>query len=103
VISGTPTLVSASTAYTVTANWQAFGFDTGSVNVTIYIACNPKVTNWKGGTKGKPTDWNTSSNWDNGVPDANTIAQIGVSNSSASIGAANQPIVGVTGNSPYAA
>ena len=102
VISGTPTVVSASTAYTVTANWQAFGYNTGSVNVTIYIACNAKVTNWKGGTTGKLTDWNTSTNWDNGVPDANTIAQIGVTNSAA-ITAANQPVVGVTGTSPFAA
>ena len=98
VISGTPTAVSASTQYTVTATWDYFS----TVNVTIYISCTQKVTNWKGGDPANPNDWNTAPNWDNGVPNANTIAQIGVTNSTA-ITSANQPVVGVTGTSPFAA
>ncbi len=98
VISGTPTAVSASTQYTVTATWDYYS----TVNVTIYISCTQKVTNWKGGDPAHPNDWNTAPNWDNGVPNANTIAQIGVTNSTA-ITSANQPVVGVTGTSPFAA
>jgi trimeric autotransporter adhesin len=44
------------------------------------------ITNWTGGTN---NDWSNSGNWDNGVPGASSVAQIGV----VAGGYTNQPII----------
>ncbi|BAU52226.1 putative Ig domain-containing protein [Mucilaginibacter gotjawali] len=70
IISGTPTIASPPTAYTVTAT-----NGTGSGNATLIISCTGYV-DWLGGTS---TDWNDPANWaTNAVPTAADIAGIGV-------------------------
>jgi hypothetical protein len=71
VISGTPTVTSAATTYTVTATDASS--NTGMT--TIVISCSGYV-DWIGVTS---TDWNDPTNWATGaVPTATDIAGIGV-------------------------
>jgi len=71
IISGTPTVTSAATTYTVTATDASS--NTGTA--TIVIACSGYV-DWIGVTS---NDWNVPANWSTGaVPTATDIAGIGV-------------------------
>ncbi|WP_295666648.1 putative Ig domain-containing protein [uncultured Mucilaginibacter sp.] len=70
IITGTPTIASPPTTYTVTAT-----NGTGSGNATLIISCTGYV-DWLGGTS---TDWNDPTNWaTNAVPTSSDIAGIGV-------------------------
>src|SRR6185437_15614803 len=71
VVSGTPTVTSAATNYTITG-WNA----SGSSSTVVSIAVGQTVA-WKGGTNRK---WATGTNWSTGgAPGVNDAVTIGVS------------------------
>ncbi len=72
IISGTPTVASAATTYTITGTNSS-----GSSTTTVVISCYSGIIDWKGTTS---TNWNVGSNWAGGVvPGATDLARIGVS------------------------
>ncbi|HWZ16188.1 MAG TPA: T9SS type A sorting domain-containing protein [Mucilaginibacter sp.] len=84
VISGTPTVASSTTVYTITAT----GTGGGSFNLTITV--NPRINNWKGTATGASLNaWSANGNWSAGAPpDGGDNAQIGVA-----VSFTNQPII----------
>jgi hypothetical protein len=77
IISGTPTVLSSPTNYTVTASGGTGGAGTFVISIAVRV-----VNTWKGTTNAK---WATNTNWStNAVPGLNDDVQIGVTTYSTS-------------------
>ncbi|MDB5132167.1 MAG: hypothetical protein JWR02_1916 [Mucilaginibacter sp.] len=70
VISGTPTVLSPVTIYTVTAVGTSGGNGTFAITISV-------PDDWIGSTGGNAIKWATASNWKGGVPTSTTDVRIG--------------------------